>query len=432
MTLDERLTRAAHEVVEGLSPPAVDLDEIRARGRRDRRRRTLLSAAAAATLTALIAVGPVVVNRDVAAPELVKPVPTPVDTVTSVPAPEKPNPFPTWMTPEEVVNEPGAQLQTVAVAPGDPDIRMSFWFLQCTRPCPDRGPRAFEGLALTTDGYATTTYLRPPFPFGVDLHVSSPQDGVFLVIDQSNGGEWLVDLTGTVRKVTHVSREFRPSDPRLWFQCVGRWRSNWCSLDPDNATAYKWPKAWDGSASSPAVVDRPWGANPQPRAVSSTGQLEAWWDTDSGRQLRTLAEVHQGDYILGSPPGEMAYWARSDGADTVDLHTSRNGGADWEVDTREAPGFSDELNDPGAYAQIRRSPDGALLASSSYPRLIVWRAEASGGPFREVYEQSGESQAETSGAGLWTQGDLVYAIANATVAVSDDDGLTWTTIETWR
>ena len=121
----------------------------------------------------------------------------------------------------------------------------------------------------------------------------------------------------------------------------------------------------------------------------------------------------------------MAYWARENGADTVDLHTSRNGGADWEVDTREAPGFDGVL-------QMKRSPDGALLAYSIYPRLIVWRAEASGGAFRKVYEQSGASQAETTGAGLWTQDDLVYATANATVAVSDDDGLTWTTIQTWR
>ncbi len=424
MTLDQRLTRAAREVVEGLTPPTVDLDGIRARARSNRRRTTLL--AVAGTLTAVIAVGATVIaSRDTGALEPVEPGPTPVETATSVPDPDEPNPFPTEMTPEEVVNEPGARLQTAAVAPGDPDTRMSFWFFQCTRPCPDRGPNAFKGLALTTDGYATTTYLRPPFPFGVDLHVSTPQDGVFLVVDSSNGGEWLVDVAGTVREVTRVASELRPADPRLWFQCAGPWRSNWCSLDPDTATAYRWPKAWEGSAASPAVADRPWGTNPEPRATSASGELEAWWDTDQGRQLRTLAEVHDGDYILGSPAGEMAHWGRQEGADTVDLYTSRNGGADWEVDSREAPGFN-------GYMQLRRSPDGAFLACSIYPRLVVWRAEASGGPFRVVYEQSGESEAETSGAGIWTQDELVYATENATVAVSDDDGLTWTTIRTWR
>ena len=82
--------------------------------------------------------------------------------------------------------------------------------------------------------------------------------------------------------------------------------------------------------------------------------------------------------------------------------------------------------------KMKRSPDGALLAYSIYPRLIVWRAEASGGPFVKVFEQSGGSLAETTGAGLWTQDDLVYATANATVAVSDDDGRTWETVDTWR
>jgi hypothetical protein len=82
--------------------------------------------------------------------------------------------------------------------------------------------------------------------------------------------------------------------------------------------------------------------------------------------------------------------------------------------------------------QMKRSPGGAYLAYSIYPRLVVWRAEAAGGQFRKVYEQPGEDIPETTGSGLWTQDDLVYANANATAAVSADDGLTWTTVRTWR
>jgi hypothetical protein len=425
VTLDQRLTRSARHVVEGLTPPPVDVDAIRARARSNRRRTAFLASGAA--VAAMIAVGATVVaGRDTAAPPPVEPGPTPNETVTSAPAPEDPNPFPTSMTPEEVVNHPRAQLRTVAVAPDDPDTRISMWIVQCERPCREGALTSFTGAAVTTDGYATTTFVRPLYGLGGDVHVSRPQDDVFLAVDPGNKGfDWMVDLDGTVREVTPVTSEISPTDPRLWFQCYGSWRQNWCALDPDNATSYTMPKAWDGSASSPLVADRPWGANPRPRATSSSGLLEAWWDTDSGRQLRTLAEAHAGDYIPGTPPGQMAHWARADGADSVDIYTSRNGGADWEVDTRDFPGFSE-------YTQISRSPDGAYLAYNIYPRLVVRRAEESGGAFRVVYEQPEGSGAETTGAGLWMQDDLVYATANATVAVSDDDGLTWTTIETWR
>ena len=330
MTLDERLSRAARQVAEGLTPPVVDLALLRARARSNRRRRTSLTAAAALMV---VAVGAIIVGSwNTGAQDPVKPAVTPVETVTSTPTPEEPNPFPRSMTPEQVVKEPRAKLVAAAVAPGDPNTRISMWLFQCTRPCSDRGPHEFTAVAVTTDGYKTTTYLRPMFDLGIDLQVSSPEDGLFLVTDQSNGGEWLVDLAGNIRGVTRVATRFKPADPRLWFQCPGHWRSTWCALDPDTATVYAWPQAWDGSAASPAVGDSPWGAHPESRATSTSGLLEAWWDTVRGRQVRTLAAAHEGDYILGSPPGEMAYWAWPDGTETIELHTSANRGANWEVD----------------------------------------------------------------------------------------------------
>lgn len=427
MTLDHRLTQAARQVAQGLRAPAVDVEAIRARSRRNRRRRAVL-VVAATTVVGVLAVSASLLGRETAAPDPVVPSPTP--TITPMPTPsttEKPNPFPRSMTPQQVVDHPRAQLWTAAVAPDDPDTRMSLWFVQCLRPCRQDGPSQFDAMALTTDGYDTSTVVRPGITLGVDLQVSSPVSGTFLVVDMSNGGEWLVDTAGTVRRVTHVATELSPPDPRLWFQCVGQWRHTWCSLDPVTAAAHEWPRVWDGSAVRPTVGGRPWGTNPRPRATSASGNLEAWWDTGQGRQLRTLVATHRGDYILDTPPGEMAHWAMPDGSLTLDIYTSRNGGADWEVDRRTGPVYSS-----GGLLLVRRSPAGAYLATSTWPTLSVWRADETGGPFRLVYEQPAGSVADTSGAGLWTQDGIVYANSNATAAISYDDGLTWTSIQTWK
>ena len=426
MTLDQTLTRAARQVADGVRPPVVDPDEIRTRARRSQRRRVSLAATAA--LVTVVAAGAVLVSTlDPPATAPVDPAPSPSPTPTSEPAP-KTNPFPKSMTLEEVVAHPDALLSTVAMAPDDPDTRMSVWTVSCTRPCPkDQHPLSFSAVALTTDGYETTTYLRPTFDVGVDLHVSSPREGLFLLVDISNDREWLVDVVaGTDRYVTRVSTPLAPEDPQLWFPCTGRWRQTWCSLDPEAGTAHKWPQEWDGSAAQPDSGDPPWGANPEPRSTSATGRLEAWWDTASGRQVRTLAEVTKGDYVLGSPPGEMSLWAREDGY-SLDFYTSRDGGASWDTVTRPA----DDLSTL-SFLQVKRAPSGTYFVSSTYPRLQVWRGEASGGAFREVYQQPELDVPETTGAGLWTHGDLVYVSGYATVAVSDDDGLTWRTVQTWR
>ena len=65
MTFDERLTRSARAVVDGLTPPAVDFDAIRARARSNRRRTAFL--ATGVTVAAMVAVGATVVaGRDTA------------------------------------------------------------------------------------------------------------------------------------------------------------------------------------------------------------------------------------------------------------------------------------------------------------------------------------------------------------------------------
>jgi hypothetical protein len=403
MTLEQRLTDAARHLADGLVAPAVDLDAVRARARSNRRRTATL--AVAVTVTAVIAGATVFDGRATSAPP-----PLPATTPTASPTSNRAW-SPASMTPEVVVHAAAAQLKTVGVAPGNTAIRMSIWEIA-----------GYRGAALTRDGYRTTTYASVP---SEATHVvSSPRDGVFLLSDGSDK-EWLVDVKGTVRRVSRVvDSRFTPSDSRLWFQCVyGSWRSRWCSLDLKTATAHVSSKKWDGSAVRPGLGVEPWGANPEPRAVSTTGRLEAWWFTGGGRQVHAVAKTHDGDYVLGTPPGQMAFWAPGAESGTVDIHTSRNGGADWQVDTRALPVG-------GEHGPVTRSADGALLTYVVGEELVVLRAEGSGGPFRKVYEAAWFSSDPLSV--LRTQGDLVHVDAGDAAAVSKDGGRTWTTIGTWR
>ena len=422
------------QLADRVDPPP--FEAIRAAGRRrDRRRAGAIGATVVATVGLVVAGVALVREVDSASPEPVRPPtisPTPAPSKDSKP-PESPTPQSREsMTPEEVVRDPSAELEAAAAVPGDPDVRISMWRALC-RWCPDRsdgrggslGPPTFTGMALTSDGYETATYVRHSFS-SLGGNIRSPRDDTFLFIDEANGREWLIDLDGTVRRVQRTPDVLRPADPRLWFECgrPGGWTTTWCSLDPDTATAYVWPEEWNRSAAPSLSAEEPWGWSPigstsfqDPGAV-----VEAWWYDDGTRHQRALATEAMGGVVHESPADDLAYWAWRPGSDTVDLHTSRDRGISWELETRSAP----DLN---RWAQVTRSPDDALLAWTYYPRLAVWRAEASGGGFRQVLEAPGS---ELAGAGLLTQDGLVYASGSGISAVSEDGGQTWTTIETWR
>ena len=425
----EQLRHLADRVI----PPPYEAITAAAR-RRDRRSAGRTVAVAVSTVGLAVAGFVVVRGLDSAVPEPIGPIasPTPTPSEESTPSERTEPRSRDSMTPKEVVTAPDAVLETVAVAPGDSDVRVSMWHALC-RWCPETpdgrggflGPPTFTGMALTADGYETATYARQPFS-RLAVAVHSPRDDAFLVVDLGNGREWLVDLDGTVRRVERIDHELRPADPRLWFECAraGGVSSTWCSLDPDTATAYPWPEGWSGSAVAPNSGERPWGWSMTDTGTFEDpgGILEAWWDDDGSRHHRQLATDVMGGAVIGSPSGELTYWSWRLGGDTVDLHTGRGRGATWGVRTRAAPGFN-------RWVQMTRSPDGALLAWTVYPHLVVWRAEASEGGFHRVHEASGP---ELAGAGLWTQDGLVYANGSGTAALSEDGGRTWRTIENWR
>ncbi|HUR13488.1 MAG TPA: hypothetical protein VM097_03225 [Mycobacteriales bacterium] len=405
MTLDQRLTDAARHLADGLVVPVVDLDSVRAQARRNQRRNAALTVASVVVAVGVVVASGATIGRDSSAPQPADPAPSPSSSVWS----------PASVTPQDVVKVPGAVLGSVGVAVGDTDTRLALW-----------GYGGNVGLVVTQDGFRSATYADVPFQYGgqtglVDVRVSSPRDDVFLVQAGNASVEWLVGVDGRVRRVTRVNSERMPRDPRLWFQCEGSWRATWCALDLDKATAYRW-SGWDGSAVPPGRAVTPWGANPKPRSTYSSGRLEAWWGSGSGRRVRTLAAVRQGDYVLGCRPGLMALWSSASGGGTLKIHTSRDGGATWQVVSHGASGVE-------ASWQVRCMPDGSFLVFSD---KAVWRAEASGGPLRKVLSVTGGLTAPDGGIQLQLLGDLAVLAARGMAAVSQDAGRTWTTIQRWR
>ena len=409
MSIDQLLGDAARRVAADVAPPDVDLGAVRHRAQVRRRRARV--AVVAAVSVAVVATGAALVDvRPDSAPGPVRPVPTPTPTQDT---PVEPDRSPGSATARDVVRAAGARPTMVGVDAGDPDTRLAVWTVQ-----------GRTGAALTTDGYRTTAYVRAPWAPG-EFQVLSPRDGVFLVSHVNHDVQWLVESDGTVRRVARVRLEVLPDDERLWFQCsVGGWRSTWCALDPEEATAYVWPDAWDGSAVHPGNGATPWGANPEPRAVGSTGQLEVWWGSGPDRQVRVLAEAQYGDYVLDCPPDLMALWSVASPGAGVSIHTSTDGGDTWDVATYAAPGAD-------LWWRVRCAADGSFLAVDSERGVVVWRAERSDDAFRRVFEAAG-SAASLGAADLRTVGGTAVASGTGVLATSEDSGLTWTRVEEWR
>ena len=415
MSLDQVLRDAARGVAGDVVPPEVDLGAVH-RGARVRRRRTRVAVAAVATLVVVTTGALLVDGRPGSSPQPVVPVPTPTSTPTGTPTQdEEPRWSPEALSARDVVLDERARASATGVAVGDRDTRLAIWAA---------GGRT--GVAVTTDAYATTTYVSVPQLQADAYRVLSPRDDVFLLSHVNHTDEWLVGADGEVRSVDRVRDEVLPADERLWFQCATDegWRSTWCALEPDSATAYVWPDAWDGSAVPPGSAVTPWGTNPEPRSVGGTGRLEVWWGSGGGQQVRTLATAQFGDYVLDCPTDLMALWSVTAPGEGVDVHTSSDGGASWQVTSYAAP-TADQ------WWKVRCAPDGSFVAVDSERGTTVWRAASGDDSFRQVLAAPGAA-ASIGGADVRTVDGRLLASGEGVGAISDDAGATWTRLEDWR
>jgi hypothetical protein len=439
---------------EQVRPPSYA--ELTTVARRRDRRATVLAAAGSAAVVVAVVVGALLTTHvgEDTAPPVITPTPSP----TPSPSPSPTHRSATSMTPREVVQADSARLQWAAVSADDPDFRVSIWEAECTwcpRPPESRFPHpSFTAMAITNDGFATTTYrhtklieedggLRP-------IHAVSAGPGLLLLVDGANGGEWLVRDDGTVTPQTRADDATPTGDPRSWFACLtnfehlpwvnaGTPSSTWCRLDPTSNTVHALGSTWwgiDEIGHDTAALVRPvsafrWGLRNQ-----SFDRLVGWWDTGGSRHSKDFGAASASGAIENAPDGVMAYWAWSKGSPTLTVFTSSDEGASWQRSTLSVPyrpieSYSLDLSWTPGGALLGRQEDAFELTDrfgGVTSGIRLWRSpSAADGAFTMVYEGSpgdpgwGGPAFTIVDSRIWSQG-----------LWSDDDGVSWTTVPGWR
>jgi hypothetical protein len=413
------------ELGDQIVPPP--LDDLRSLARA-RQRRTAGALAVAGSALTLVVVATLTVVLD-ADDRTLPPAPQPTSTPTSTPTPTLDS-----LTPRQVVDAPDATLLWAVTSWEDPNVRIAGWMTVCDRcekPAGARSSPSFTGLALTTDGYQTTTYLANPVTEGVSVMVTSPTDDTFLLEDDGNGGEWLVATDGTVTPVQRVDTPIEPVDDRHWFECVPQRRPGpqltWCALDVDTATAYAWPARWGGGLPSGARPDsgvEPWGIE---NGADGDG-LDAWWQVGDDRRSRALTEGAgtAAGIVRNSPTDGPLWWTWEMGSDELVLLDGGDRTGEWSEIHRPAPQSDD-------WFFVIGTPSGALIAFTSWPTVQVWRADDLEADFEPVYAGTvTEERQQASGMDLVVADGRLMLSSLGEALTSDDDGRTWSVTTTWR
>lgn len=430
-------------------PPAFEaLEEVA----RQRTRRTAAAAVVGCVVSMLVVAGGIAVvtgREDRSAPEpVITPTPTPSITPSPTPTPETSptHRSDTSMTPAEVVAAEDATLELTGVSLDDPDFRVSTWRATCHW-CPrsEVGRPSFTGLAITSDGYATTTYLRPPFDSGLE-HVESLGPRLLVVVDRANGYEWLVRDEGTITPLDRDFDQIPAADPRLWFVCLGNTgrapggaaepddsQPTWCALDPDAGVVHIWTEPWAGtlddseSVVSPASGEPPWGIRDPTYSPTRPGsvedRVEVWWEVDGTRRHEDLGPATASGPVLNGPRGLMSCWSWVKGSPALTLFTSSDRGATWQslrLGMASSPQAFETL-------ALTWTPGGDLVGRDE---LRLWRARpVDGTDFEVVHEATARDESTSEDHQPFVvNGEQVWASR----LWSDDDGHTWNELSPWR
>jgi hypothetical protein len=319
----------------------------------------------------------------------------------------------------------------------------------CPKGAEARGHPEFHAMALTRDGYRTTTYLRLPTGDEYDPpSISSPVPGVFLLVEHLNGPAWVLHANGDLRRLERVADTSRIPDRRLVFKCTHEnepdFANGWCLLDPRHGTFARITSTTiqlGSSDGNPGLGHQPWGmVNTTRTGLGDT----AWWRALGVYRSQELIGDRGGRGPIRSLGGNdvPTYWTSPRRARSMEIHVVRpRSGGLVSLGTRPFPRFSgpdhglnaEELWYPGFF----RTPDGALLAvsrSGEVPGLMIWRAPSlTKGAFELVHD----GRIGLPWTRLATEYDFVPSVRGDEIRigllVSDDDGRTWADpVTVWR
>ena len=215
---------------------------------------------------------------------------------------------------------------------------------------------------------------------------------MLLIVDDSNGIEWLVRPDGSVTRAVRVDEERLATDPSAVVRLHGRPALRLLvRAGPRDRSCPHLARALDGHLHRPPVGPEPWGrrggvgsltvARPRPR-----GLVGARRRTAAGG----LAQATQRGSVRNGPADEPLFWSRPDGSDTLALHSLGEDG-EWQLAEVFAPFASHTLT-------LYLTPDDALVVreavgpSGGGYASRIWRSDARGqGEWTLAYDSAGQA-----------------------------------------
>jgi hypothetical protein len=273
------------------------------------------------------------------------------------------------LTPEQIVQSPGALLDDFAVSPTDPDVRAAVWRVCLNSRC----GTSRRALAVTNDGFRTMSFV--PLPARRFTVVTALRSGGF-IIDAGRQFQRIVDAAGGMRDVTMDDGAPSPlRQAETLLPELTRGRSAF-AVGPTASLVHAVPVPPDSNVTQQAdgqlvavtqanpngsvAVSDDGGATWHPSSLD-TGRGALLWPAESAGQTLGIAERADGATLFPF----VATWRSADA------------GRSWE---RAIPSIEGAAGDTAYISGTVVLPDGRLLVC-----VEAWSDERRGRPSTHPY-----------------------------------------------